>query len=645
MVADNIAEWLPQAVETACQEIQQEIEEEERRQFKRIFQSHCIQALRNVKPKLELSVVPNESVKVQQKQSLPSGDITLPKHQYSVTHRSSKFSAKNVVSVPVTQLTAPRTSKNKARRGPLPTYEFCVPINSSFLVPDEPELAFVPLIEKRGDEPLSRHSVLSMHRTSYRERLIEYGAECQQEQVNRKLDAVFRRLFTLQSGDDDQKAGHVRIPPPDHRVWARIANGSREPRLRVMDRFREWLTTHVAIAESEEVGSNEEMGMAEVERSSTQENNTNDPKTLDALYEKDSDSFRKLWCRQCYIYDCNLHGLANKPSVAVQTLLAKLKERDGFWQAKQPSDRGLKPTGITENELSGVRLSMCKQLHDIFDGNSEHIAFVLHVPVPAVEKYLARQREAGLLDVDKPLDDPTARLIKKKSLHPFSVKNYKSEWYKRYRDSKIFPLFYPCLHDNPCSDFTNCTCIKNRFFCTPACAWNRRGPNFFRGCDCKGNCTTTCTCFLGKRECDPNLCKCTVATDPPNQLISTQRCRNDSIIMNRSPQLLIGISTVSGWGIFTRRPLQTGDFVGKYVGEVMSQEEGERRGLIADEKERSYLFLMASDVSVDACRKGSKVRFINHSSTPNVKPQSMYISAVAFFRRLYSSFSYCLSVV
>jgi SET domain len=645
MTTDNIVEWLPAAVEATCKAIQEEIEEEERRQLQRILATHGNPVLPNAKRKRTETTTmdTNASVTVQNQPSLPSGGNALKnaQSQCTVTHRSSQSSAKNVVSAPATQLTAPkRTSQSKARIGPLPKYEFCVPITSSFLVPDEPELAFVPLIAKRGDEPLSRNSVLSMHQTSYRERLIEYGAECQQEQVNRRLDAIFCRLFSIRS-DDHQ--GDVRIPPPDHKVWGRIANGTCEPRSRVLDRFRDWLTTHVAlpVVESEDDDEEEEEGesspdlrLAEVERESTEE--SHDPKTLDALYEKEMDSYRKLWCRQCYIYDCNLHGLANKPSVAVQIQVAKLKERDGFW--KEPLDGTLTVypnKTMTYSKLSGVRLAMCKVLHDIFDGDVQCIAFLLRVPVAAVEEYLERQRHAGLLEPYKPLEDPTAR-FKKKSLNPYSVKHYRPEWYKRYRDSKIFPWFYPCLHDAPCSDFTNCTCIQNRFFCTPACAWNRRSPNFFRGCDCKGNCTTTCTCFLAKRECDPNLCKCTVATDPPHQLISRQRCRNDNMIMHRSPPLLIGVSSVAGWGVFARFPLQTGDFIGKYVGEVMSQEEAERRGLIADEKGCSYLFLMASDVSVDACRKGSKVRFINHSSTPNVKPQSTYGCADASFRNFIS---------
>lgn len=37
-------------------------------------------------------------------------------------------------------------------------------------------------------------------------------------------------------------------------------------------------------------------------------------------------------------------------------------------------------------------------------------------------------------------------------------------------------------------------------------------------------------------------------------------------------------------------PIKKGDYIGEYVGEVVSREEGERRGLIYDKRNLSYLF-------------------------------------------------------
>jgi hypothetical protein len=225
------------------------------------------------------------------------------------------------------------------------------------------------------------------------------------------------------------------------------------------------------------------------------------------------------------------------------------------------------------------------------NGDLSKIARVLRAPVGLLEDFITRHELTPITVKAQP--PPTSKLPY------YAVRNYKQDWYKRYGDAEIYPFFFPCVHDGPCTEDT-CSCIDSSHFCTLACAWGSDSPNFFRGCDCKAKClTVSCTCVGANRECDPNLCQCTTCSNPPNQLADGQRCRNDNILMRRSRPVLIGRSDVAGWGLFTKYALKKDDYIDEYVGECISQQEADRRGQIDDARDRSYLFQIASDLVID----------------------------------------------
>ena len=83
----------------------------------------------------------------------------------------------------------------------------------------------------------------------------------------------------------------------------------------------------------------------------------------------------------------------------------------------------------------------------------------------------------------------------------------------------------------------------------------------------------------------------------------------------------------AGWGLYTKHSLPKGSFVHEYVGEVITQEEAERRGIIYDKLNMSYLFNLSSDYTVDATRKGNKLRYANHSSNaPNCEAKMIRVN-------------------
>ncbi len=80
----------------------------------------------------------------------------------------------------------------------------------------------------------------------------------------------------------------------------------------------------------------------------------------------------------------------------------------------------------------------------------------------------------------------------------------------------------------------------------------------------------------------------------------------------------MGRSPIHQWGLFTSKPVNEGDMVIEYVGEVI-------RNSIADLREKyydsrgigCYMFKIEEDEIVDATMRGNRARFANHCCQPN----------------------------
>jgi len=137
----------------------------------------------------------------------------------------------------------------------------------------------------------------------------------------------------------------------------------------------------------------------------------------------------------------------------------------------------------------------------------------------------------------------------------------------------------PCSHDGPCSTATSCSCVESGQQCNKFCACGPTCDRQYKGCRCrKGACNSfSCPCFASRRECDPDLCSCDACE---GKHIEDLNCKNCSIRYRKHRRLLLGESGVHGWGVYLSQDVEKGDFLHEYLGELVSQEEADRRGQV-----------------------------------------------------------------
>ncbi|XP_013109189.1 histone-lysine N-methyltransferase Su(var)3-9 isoform X1 [Stomoxys calcitrans] len=109
---------------------------------------------------------------------------------------------------------------------------------------------------------------------------------------------------------------------------------------------------------------------------------------------------------------------------------------------------------------------------------------------------------------------------------------------------------------------------------------------------------------------------CACSNDCPNRVI--QRGRHNTLCLFKT-------SNGRGWGVRTEKPMRKGEFVGEYVGEIITCEEADERGKQYDAVGRTYLFDLdyntnqpQSKYTIDAAVHGNICHFFNHSCDPNL---------------------------
>ncbi|KAH9307977.1 hypothetical protein KI387_035888, partial [Taxus chinensis] len=152
-----------------------------------------------------------------------------------------------------------------------------------------------------------------------------------------------------------------------------------------------------------------------------------------------------------------------------------------------------------------------------------------------------------------------------------------------------------------CNDFLHRGHKKQKEEDIPICVCK------YRPDDPESMCGERCLNVLTYAECTPGHCPC------------GDHCKNKRFQKCEYVKSKLFKTDGRGWGLMADQDIKAGQFVIEYCGEVISWKEARKRSQDYEAEGLKDAFIISLDrfESIDATRKGSLARFINHSCEPN----------------------------
>ncbi|KAF1788837.1 SET domain [Phytophthora cactorum] len=455
---------------------------------------------------------------------------------------------------------------------PIPTATMWTALTKNYEVEDEPTLKFLPYFGDDDEEDVvSEFYQIKQQRTS----------ACEVEFTKEMCEGV---LKTLQSTWD--------LTPSDLKRVASVIQVEEEVLVEVHKNLR--LSQRAA----KKKRRTEAMAAANAQTNSTSTNGESDfadqanisMEEYFELYEQSVDSYRSLFCRRCCVYDCDYHGCTEQPKLNISEQNAVALN--------------LKEKMINTGRNCGNHCFLGQMSSSSSNGFSK---------ARAISATLAgTNRRAFFI-----LGDVTCMEIAEMCAY-YDIND-------RSLPKEVFALVSKTVFSAQSSAIASTTTARFSFrdvSVSVVVVVRRRAPATVRAVSVDVDlCKVCCADEIAARE---NGELYDSKSDKTNIDEKQQTsCQNRSIALSKEKHL-----SAAGWGLFVEEFVAKDEFIIEYIGEMVSQEEADRRGAVYDKVDRSYLFNLDTKTVIDSTRKGNKTRFINHSSkNPNCACKIMNVSS------------------